>query len=149
MGYGNERLVDSPDVKRRMIAVAREFRKEPTKSEDILWQAIRGMKLNGVRFRRQQPIGCFVVDFFAPMQRLIVEVDGSIHEQKKQADLERQALLESLELRFVRVGAEEVEGNLEAVLRKIAGAFRPHPPAPSPTRGEGENNSCNRRHERM
>ena len=53
----------SPEIRRKTLEIAREFRKEPTKSEDILWQALRGKKMDGIKFRRQQPVGYFVVDF--------------------------------------------------------------------------------------
>ena len=58
------RLQDNPQLRRRMTEIARDFRKEPTKSEAILWQALRGKKLDGIKFRRQQPVGPFVVDFY-------------------------------------------------------------------------------------
>jgi very-short-patch-repair endonuclease len=62
-----------------MVEIAREFRKQPTKSEHILWGALRGKKLDGLKFRRQQPIGTFIVDFYNSAYRLVVEVDGPIH----------------------------------------------------------------------
>lgn len=65
------RLDVSPEIQRKMIEVARQFRKEPTKSENILWQALRGKKLDGHKFRRQQPIGNFIVDFYNSTFRLI------------------------------------------------------------------------------
>ena len=49
------RLVVSPEIQRKMTELARKFRKEPTRSEDILWQALRGKKLDGIKFRRQHP----------------------------------------------------------------------------------------------
>jgi hypothetical protein len=76
----------SLSLKQKMTGVARQFRREPTVSEDILWQAIRGRKLDGRRFRRQQPIGIFVVDFICSSERLIVEVDGGIHEFQQERD---------------------------------------------------------------
>jgi very-short-patch-repair endonuclease len=85
-----------------------QFRKEPAASEAILWQALRGKQLDGRKFRRQQPIGPFVVDFFCPSERLIVEVDGPIHDQQRDADHRRQELLESLGLRFVRLATAQV-----------------------------------------
>jgi very-short-patch-repair endonuclease/tetratricopeptide (TPR) repeat protein len=122
-----------------MVEVAREFRKTPTPSEKILWQALRGKKMDGRKFRRQQPIGPFIVDFFCASERLIVEVDGPVHETQRVVDQQRQQLIESLGLRFVRAPASEVEHNLLGVLGMIrAGFAAPHPPAPSPTRGEGE-----------
>jgi very-short-patch-repair endonuclease len=131
----------SPALKQKMTEVARQFRKEPTPSEDILWQALRGRKLEGRKFRRQQPIGNFVVDFFCGAERLIVEVDGRIHESQKEADRQRQDLLESLGLTMVRVMSELVETDLDGALSVVRQAFGlssdPHPLAPSPKKGEG------------
>jgi very-short-patch-repair endonuclease len=113
-----------PDnLRAKMMVVAREFRKAPMPSEAILWEALRGRRLAGRKFRRQQPIGPFVVDFFCPADRLIVEVDGGVHESQRAADREREKLLKSLGLRFVRVSAEQVETNLPAVLANIHRAF--------------------------
>lgn len=116
-------------LEQKMIEIARQFRKEPTRSEAILWQALRKKQLAGRKFRRQQPIGRFIVDFFCASERLIVEVDGGIHESQKDLDEQRQQVLESLGLRFVRVSSEEVERNLPEVLSRIRGEFgHPHPP---------------------
>lgn len=125
-------------IKQKMLEVARQFRKEPTPSEEILWQALRRKQLDGRKFRRQQPIGHFIVDFFCATERLIVEVDGGVHESQRVYDQERQRLLESLGLRFVRVTAQQVEADLSGTLTVIRQAFAPHPLAPVPTRGEGE-----------
>jgi len=127
----------SVGLKKRMKEIARQLRKKQTMSEEILWQAIRGAKLEGRKFRRQQPIGSFVVDFFCAAERLVVEIDGGIHESQKELDQERQALLESLGLRFVRISAQQVEQNLPLSLVQIKSAFTPQPLTPSPTRGEG------------
>ncbi len=124
---------DVPEsLRRTMVEVARQLRKEPARSEDKLWQALRGKKLDGRKFRRQQPIGPFVVDFFCPIERLIVEVDGPIHEAQRDADQQRQQLLKSLGLHFVRVTTDDVEHDLEAVLERIRAAFRPLPLPPAP-----------------
>ncbi|NJK38225.1 MAG: endonuclease domain-containing protein, partial [Oscillatoriales cyanobacterium SM2_3_0] len=118
-----------------MTEVAREFRKEPTPSENILWQALRGRKLEGRKFKRQQPIGAFIVDFFCSAERLIVEVDGIVHESQQEADQQRQELLESLGLRVVRVASELVETDLDVALAVVRQAFSPHPLIPSPKSG--------------
>jgi len=115
---------DVPEVLRReMVVVARHFRKEPTRSEDILWQRLRGKQLDGYRFRRQQPIGPFVVDFYCASVRLIVEVDGRIHAVQQEADARRQELLESLGLRFARIMASQVEANPSGALDAIRAAL--------------------------
>jgi very-short-patch-repair endonuclease len=121
-----------------MTEIAREFRKQPTPSEAILWQALRGRKLDGRKFKRQQPIGAFIVDFFCGAERLVVEVDGGVHETQQEYDQQRQELLESLGLRFVRVSSQQVETDLNGVLETIRAAFDPHPLTPSPKGGEGE-----------
>jgi very-short-patch-repair endonuclease len=113
----------SLSLKQKMTGVARQFRKEPTASENILWQAIRGRKLDGRRFRRQQPIGVFVVDFLCSSERLIVEVDGGIHEFQQERDQERQNLLESLNFKVVRVTSTQVERDLDSALASIRQAF--------------------------
>ena len=63
-----------------------------------MWNSLRRKRLDGRKFRRQQPIGPFVVDFFCPAERLIVEVDGPIHDSQREADRVRQQLLETLGL---------------------------------------------------
>jgi very-short-patch-repair endonuclease len=126
-----------PALKQKMTEVARQFRKKPTSSENILWQALRGRKLEGRKFKRQQPIGAFIVDFFCGAERLVVEVDGGVHESQQEADRQRQELLESLGLRVVRVSSELVERNLEQALTLVRQGFSPHPLAPSPKEGEG------------
>jgi very-short-patch-repair endonuclease len=102
-----------------MLEAAREFRKNPTPSEAILWQALRGKKLNGIKFRRQQPIGMFVVDFYAPALRLVVEVDGTVHQQQQEVDQTRQMILELLDLKVLRFSAGQVERDIDSVLATI------------------------------
>ena len=110
-----------------MQAVARELRRNPTSAEDKLWQAIRKQRLNGRKYRRQVAIGAFVVDFYCASERLAIEVDGPIHEEQQEADRIRQELIESLDIRFVRLTNAEVEHHLEDALNKIRSAFSPHP----------------------
>ncbi len=130
-----------PEMAYAMTRIARQLRKNPTPSEAILWLALQKRQLDGRKFRRQMPIGPFVVDFYCSSERLIVEVDGPIHESQRALDQERQTLLESLGLRFVRVTAAQVEADLPAVLRAIRAAFgpanSPHPwPLPQNEGGE-------------
>jgi len=127
------RLPVSPDLQHQMLACARAFRRHPTPSEAILWQALRARQ-RGVKFRRQQPIGPFVVDFFCAERRLIVEVDGPVHALQVEYDRERQWLLEQCGYQVLRVAADAVEGDLRTVLRAIDRALTP---APSPSPGEG------------
>ncbi len=113
----------TPELERRMQAVARELRKNPTDAEDKLWQAIRKRQINGRKFRRQVAIGAFVVDFYCSSERLALEVDGPIHDRQVEADKIRQELIESLGIRFLRLTNDEVERHIEASLNKIRRRF--------------------------
>jgi very-short-patch-repair endonuclease len=120
--------------------LAREMRKSPTPAEDVLWQHLRSEQL-GVKFRRQHAIDRFIVDFYAREPRLIVEVDGPIHETRKEYDAMRQAYLESLGYRVVRFTNEQVLQDVHAVLAVIRAALEPHPLSPSPLAGKGDASS--------
>ena len=132
----------TPELQRKMVEVARQFRKQPTPSEKILWQALKNCQLDNYKFRRQQPIGVFVVDFFCAAARVVVEVDGGIHESQQELDRQRQELLESLGLKFIRVASDRVENNLSSVLEEIHQVLltnHGNPPHPHPLpRGERE-----------
>jgi len=130
------RIEIPPSLRRKMVEAAREFRKQPTRSEAILWKALRGKRLDGVKFRRQQPIGPFVVDFYSSDDRLVIEVDGPIHIFQRKADRARQELLEALGLKVLRLNAEMIENNLPAALNIIRAAIKAAR-TPSPLVGEG------------
>lgn len=102
--------------KRRM---AKELRQNMTPTERILWQLLRTNKLAGWHFRRQQIIDGFIVDFYCHAASLIVEVDGGIHETQKEQDAERDAHLVSRGFRVLRVTNDEVNHDIEGVLKKI------------------------------
>ena len=129
-----------PEVKRKMVEIAREFRKEPTNGEKILWSALRGKKLDGIKFRRQQPVGYFVVDFYNSEYRLVIEVDGPIHNQQVEADKARQDILEVLGLIVFRIKTEIPEKNLPLALDMIRNKIQEIKQTqyiPSPHVGEG------------
>ncbi len=107
------------DLRRKMTEAARKHRKNPTKSERILWQALRGKKLDGIKFRRQQPIGYFIADFYSSAYRLVVEVDGGIHEFQQEEDAERDETMKILGLNILRISAKLVENDLGSALEKI------------------------------
>jgi very-short-patch-repair endonuclease len=116
---GLPRFEISPELHARMTMIARKLRKESTPSEKILWNELRAKKLNGIKFRRQQPIGVFVVDFYNSDYRLIIEVDGAIHDFQQEADRERQEILEYLGFYVLRVKADTVENNLPIAMKTI------------------------------
>jgi adenine-specific DNA-methyltransferase len=131
-GFGTLR----PDPAVREAAKA--LRKSATRSERLLWEVLRDRRLQGKKFRRQHPVGRFVLDFYCAEERLAVEVDGSIHADLKEVDAERQSVLEALHIRFLRIPAELVEADLTAAVRLISGALvGSSPPSPDVGRGAG------------
>ncbi|MBK7329320.1 MAG: DUF559 domain-containing protein [Dehalococcoidia bacterium] len=104
------------------VPAARELRKRETKSEDTLWEHLRSRRFYGLKFRRQHPIGAFVLDFFCQEMMFAVEIDGGIHRDPEVAvrDLERQRTLEALHIQFFRWTAEAVETDASVVVRQLA-----------------------------
>ncbi len=102
-----------------LLDKAQEMRKSPTKAEETLWQEIRNKKL-GDKFRRQQPIDTFIVDFVCLEKMLIIEIDGEIHKNQKDVDESRQLLLEVKKgYKVIRFSNDEVLNKIENVLEKI------------------------------
>jgi very-short-patch-repair endonuclease len=100
---------------------AKKLRTNTTSHERILWRALRELPVKGTHFRRQAPIGRYVVDFFCPASRLIVELDGGHHNEDDVAkrDHERQRWLESEGYRVIRFWNSEITADLTAVLERI------------------------------
>lgn len=124
MNDKDDKWAVSSKLHKGRTALARKMRKQPTRSENLLWQALRRKGLDGRKFRRQVPIGTFVVDFYCPSERLVVEVDGPIHDFQKDLDHNRQQALESLGLTIVRVKSDLVENDLTAALEQIRASVK-------------------------
>src|SRR5207247_696779 len=107
-----------PALRQVIKTAAREQPKNPTRSENLVWQALRRDWLD-VPLRRQQPIGPYIVDFYCPAARLAIEIDGQVHEDQQIADAGRKRNLESLGLQFLRFAAAKVEQDLDSVLERI------------------------------
>jgi very-short-patch-repair endonuclease len=104
---------------------ARELRKNLTDAEARLWVRLRRRQLDGFRFRRQQPIGPYIVDFFCPAAKLIIEVDGGQHATDQQRDDQRTRWLEARGYRVIRFWNNDVLENTEGVLQTIQQALPP------------------------
>ena len=87
--------------------------------ERRLWKHLRYKRLGGLRFRRQHPIGRFIVDFYCPAHRLVVEVDGDSHAEQVEYDHSRTAWLEAHGYQVLRVANRDVLNNLDSVLNAI------------------------------
>ncbi|MDX8440417.1 endonuclease domain-containing protein [Mesorhizobium australafricanum] len=120
---------------------ARSLRLHATKAESLLWYELRELKTDGLKFRRQSPIGPYVVDFVCPSVKLIVEVDGDLHETEagKRHDLNRDSYLQSLGYVVVRIDepdvinsawhvAQFVKDEAERVAGDPTRPLRGHPP---------------------
>lgn len=120
---------------------ARELRRASTDAERLIWSRLRAHRLEGLSFRRQKPIGPYIVDFLCPAARLVVEIDGGQHYEDRglARDARRDAFLASEGFRVLRVSNREALTNPEGVLLAIleaAGHVLP-PPNPPPRAGEG------------
>jgi very-short-patch-repair endonuclease len=113
---------------------ARKLRENQTDVEGKLWSRLRSRQLGDVKFRRQHPIGPFIVDFCCVERGLIVELDGSQHSEKNDVDERRKRFLEGLGYRVLRFWNNDLLANLDGVLETINEALEegPHPrPLPS------------------
>jgi leucyl-tRNA synthetase len=97
---------------------ARANRQPQTESEDKLWQVVRNSQL-GVKFRRQHPIGTYIADFICLEKKLIIEVDGAIHNETKEYDENRTAVLNQLGFHVIRFTNTEVENDIDTVIASI------------------------------
>jgi len=103
----------------KLLFRGRKFRQESTIPERRLWNELRAGRLCGMKFRRQHPIGPFIVDFYCHENRLVIELDGDSHNDRGRYDLDREEFLKSQNLRVLRFGNDDVLHDLEAVLRAI------------------------------
>ncbi len=117
--------------------IRRELRQRQTPAESLLWSQLRNRQLANRKFRRQHSIGGYVVDFYCAEEKLIVEVDGSIHDtsEAQRSDAEREEALYSLGLTLLRFRNEQVLEIIDYVLQKITENLTP---GPSPCEGEGD-----------
>jgi very-short-patch-repair endonuclease len=117
-------------------ARARDLRKRQTRAEATLWQYLRASRLDGLRFRRQHPIDRYFADFACESLKLVIELDGRIHDGDDQQlyDYHRQQEIEILGWSVLRFTNDQVLGSLPTVLAairsqaKLAGAVTPLPP---------------------
>lgn len=99
------------------------MRHEPTPAEKQLWQRLRNRKVTNAKFRRQHAIYRFIVDFYCYEARLVIEVDGSIHDYTQEDDALRQEFLKSLGLRVIRFSNADVLQQMDGVLVVIGEAL--------------------------
>jgi len=121
--------------------LARTLRKQMTDAERRLWRHLRNRELGGWKFKRQYPVGPFVVDFICVEKNLVIEVDGGQHAENEGADLQRSAYLNKMGYRVFRFWNNQVLQETDAVLEAIfaiLGENKQNSPAPQPSPPSGE-----------
>lgn len=100
---------------------AEKLRNNMTPTEKKLWEALSNNKLDGFRFKNQHPINKFIVDFYCHKARLVIELDGEVHNEREQADYDRGRTyeIESFGLRVIRFTNDQIEKHFEDVLKEI------------------------------
>ncbi|MGB8657374.1 MAG: endonuclease domain-containing protein [Candidatus Zixiibacteriota bacterium] len=106
---------------KKLTGYARTLRKNMTDAERLFWSRIRRKQLKGYQFYRQKPIGNYILDFYCPKTRLIIELDGGQHceEEGMKRDKKRDAYLKDIGLKVLRFSDRDVFKNLDGVLEKI------------------------------
>jgi very-short-patch-repair endonuclease len=97
-----------------------KMRWNPTPAESALWEALRGSRVAGLCFRRQHPVGRFILDFYCPAKKLVVEVDGGVHDDQAAYDDARTAQIEAYGYHVLRFRNEQVLADIQSVLDQIA-----------------------------
>ncbi len=100
---------------------SREFRKNPTQAEAILWEHLRNRKSGNYKFRRQHPVGKYILDFYCAEARIGIEVDGGIHQEPEQSlhDIQRSLDLAELGIEIIRFWNSDITNNCDEALQQI------------------------------
>jgi len=101
------------------------LRKDQTSAEEKVWELLRDRRLFGLKFRRQHVVEGFMVDFYYPEYKLAIEIDGGIHDRRKDYDELRQQEIESKFNIVIRVKNEEIADNCVVLIKKIREVIRP------------------------
>jgi very-short-patch-repair endonuclease len=118
-------------------STAKILRKNFTNTERLLWKYLRAKQMEGCKFRRQEPIGSYIVDFVRQEKRIVIEVDGGQHSIEGKRDNERDEWLEGKGYKVLRFWDNEVLANIEGVLEVIRDCLNHPPLSPLPSR-EGQ-----------
>ncbi len=101
------------------VSRARRLRKQMTEAEKRLWERLRGNRIDGIHFRRQQIIDGFIVDFYCHAAGVVIEIDGEIHAHQATYDAQRDAVLKARGLQIIRISNEKIHADIEGVVQMI------------------------------
>lgn len=123
-----------PAEKQALRSYAKELRRKQTDAERVLWMRLRARQVNGLKFRRQHPIGRYIADFCCPEKCLVIEIDGGQHMNRTFADERRTEFLVQEGYRVLRYWNHDVLAAPEAVLQHIIQETESPSPRPLPER---------------
>lgn len=142
-GEGSTRpySIRNQKINPKKLELAREFRKNPTESEDAVWQMLRNRQIKNLKWRRQQVIYGYIADFYCAELKVVLEIDGSVHENEdvKAYDEFRTSVFESKGIRVFRLKNEDCDKqHLTELIDNIINNVRSPHPSPGEERGRGE-----------
>jgi very-short-patch-repair endonuclease len=123
-------------MNKKQTGIARKLRRNMTPAEFKLWGTLRNRQFLDLKFRRQEPIGCYFVDFVCYENKLVIELDGSKHLEKEEEDNQRTAELNRIGFDVLRFTNDDVMNEINAVIEEIMNycekknGFHPHPTSP-------------------
>ncbi|MGE4154568.1 MAG: endonuclease domain-containing protein [Hydrogenophaga sp.] len=138
MTYPLSRAWERVGVRADAKEKARELRGRMTEAENLLWLQLKGRRFQGFKFRRQRPLGPYVLDFICLEAGLVIEIDGGQHDAQQVYDQARTALIEAQGLSVIRFWNHEVMNETPAVLEKIWQTLQALTPTLSHKRERGQ-----------
>ena len=117
---------------------ARQLLRNPTDVEHLLWRHLRFWQLEGYKFRRQQPLGIYILDFVCLEKRLVIELDGGQHAEQTNYDSARDAWLSEQGFSVLRFWNNDVLENVDGVIERIFEKLKVPPSLVLPRKGEGK-----------
>lgn len=121
-------------IKNSKLELAKKMRRQMTLAERAFWNGVRNRKMNGLKFRRQQIIDGFIADFYCGELKLVVEIDGGIHETQKNYGQLRDRIINRNDIKVIRFPNEVVINNFDVIIDRIDEMRNPSPGLP----GEGQ-----------
>jgi len=123
----------SPALREAAKELSRQLRKNQTDAEEIFWQLVRNRRLFGAKFYRQHPLffdyygqeRFFIADFFCFEKKLVIELDGAIHDSQQEYDALRTHIINTLSIEVIRFRNEDIEQHLESVIQELKGKLTP------------------------
>jgi len=122
LGEPIKNIVVGQSVSLDKVEQSRELRREMTPEERQVWERVRGCRLHGLRFRRQQVIDGFIADFYCHSAAVVVEIDGPVDERQQDFDRGRDAVFRQRGLTVLRFTNDEVRNDMNGVVQRIATA---------------------------